>query len=179
MKGQLGRSKRYRDLRLVMAYLVVAFIAVGLFEAQFEYDPDAEAQQDIEEVSEPVYVTRDVHSMSGHTDEGSTSQESFTIEHPYVRWVQVELYWSDDYGDNDELSLRLLYAGEEVGSVSGTSGPLAVEVEDENGTLTGEFTVEVTAIDCPGVIPSSPVDRDTGNNWNFVVQAEVSEGVDA
>ena len=48
-------------------------------------------------------------------------------------------------------------------------------LRSEEGLYTGNFTVEITALDCPGLIGPFPVDRDNGNDWDLKVSATVQE----
>jgi len=114
----------------------------------------------------PTLVTETVVSASGHTAEGSTSDTPFEAPWAVVRWVNLTLSWTDDVGSNDELGLALQHEGQEIDSITGTTGELRLTIKDPPG---GNFTVQVSAIDCPGRITSHPFDQDNGNDWDLEV----------
>jgi hypothetical protein len=117
---------------------------------------------------------KELVSKQGHTDEGASSDESFTIEDKGAIKIQATLQWTDDIGSNDEFSLTLKNATGEMGTDSGTSGSLTVNYDVEPGTdPMGDYTVTIVAVNCPGLVGASPIDRDTGNDWTLTVSIMV------
>jgi len=120
---------------------------------------------------------KELVSKPGHTAEGASSDEPFTIEDKGTIKIQVTLEWTDDIGSNDEFSLTLKNATGEMGSESGNSGSLSVNYDVEPGTdPMGDYTVSIEAVDCPGLVGASPIDRDTGNDWTLTVTIMVQPG---
>ena len=113
---------------------------------------------------------KELVSDQGHTAEGASSDVTFTIEDEGTTEIHVTLEWTDDIGNNDEFSLTLKNATGELGSESGNSGSLSVNyvVEPATGPV-GDYTVAIDAVDCPGLVGPSPIDRDTGNDWTLTV----------
>lgn len=116
-------------------------------------------------------------SDQGHTAEGTSSDETFTVEDKGTLEIHVTLEWTDDIGSNDEFSLTLKNASGELGAESGNSGSLSVNYIVEPGTgPVGDYTVTIEAVDCPGLVGPSPIDRDTGNDWTLTVSIVFQAG---
>jgi hypothetical protein len=114
-----------------------------------------------------VYVEETVLDESGHTQEGTSSEIDMELG-PDVVGLKVTLSWVDDIGSNDQFSLALKRDGGEISSISGTSGTLEIST---NQTVAGNYTVVVTAVDCPGLFLRLPIDRDNGNDWSLTAAA--------
>ena len=121
-----------------------------------------------EEPDEPVLQDEVLLDKSGYTSEGSSSNERFEVPWTSTTELSITLDWNDDYGNNDEFEMVLSLEGEEVDRTSGTSGTLTI---DQDGPGQGNYTVTITAVDCPGQFTSSQFDRDTGNDWSIEVKA--------
>jgi hypothetical protein len=124
---------------------------------------------------------KELVSKQGHTAEGASSDEPFTIEDKGTIEIHVTLEWTDDIGSNDVFSLTLKNATGEMGAESGNTGSLSANYDVEPGTdPIGEYTVTIDAVDCPGLVGPSPIDRDTGNDWTLtvtiMVQASTGDG---
>lgn len=168
------------DLKVISVIMVLTLLATLSMEVQSgsvsKWKPDDTDGGDGNGQTGPTFVEVDLLDTSGHTSEGATSQEDFESNYPVVTKVEVELTWTDDIGNNDEFRLTLFWEGAEEKTVQGTSGTLSLEiVSDPEGVYSGNFTVEIEAVDCPGVLDPIPMDRDNGNNWDLVVKATVSE----
>ena len=117
---------------------------------------------------EPVIEEEVLLDESGYTSEGTTTEADFEVPWNTTIEITVTLDWSDDYGDNDELELVLYLEGERVDRVSGTSGHLEMR---QGGPSSGNYTVAISALDCPGRVTPSPIDLDEGNAWALEVDA--------
>ena len=51
------------------------------------------------------------------------------------------------------------------------SGTITVELKDAGGGLGGNYSIIIEAVDCPGAVAGSPIDRDSGNSWTLTVDA--------
>jgi hypothetical protein len=121
-------------------------------------------------------VTRTVLSSDGHTNEGSTSDVLFIIDQDGVQEIMVTLSWQDDLGEPDTLGLSLSFEGSKLDAQEGSSGPLELKYVTDNATdPRGEYTVSVSALDCPGVVSIFPIDRDSGNDWSLTVKMTILE----
>lgn len=167
------------DLKVVSLVVILSLIMVLGLELRPEAYDIGSAQSPDDDgdgpPQPPTPVEIEVLSTTGHTSEQSTSEEAFALRYAQVLSIEVILSWVDDYGDNDEFGLRLLWEGSEEGSAQGSSGTLVIEVSDDEGPYVGNFTVEIAALDCPGQIGPLPRDRDDGNDWDLVVRATVIE----
>ena len=178
MPGRRIGGLMRNDLRTVTLFMLFLIVLIAVMEGY--QGPVPEPLPDTEPTDEDVpdlnMTTIDVVSISGHSPEGGTTDETFTLDQALVTKIEIELTWSDDIGDNDELRVTVLHEGEEVGSESSTNGRITITLVDEqDGGLGGNYTVEVTAVDCPGLVGPSPVNRDNGNTWDLVVRATVSQ----
>jgi hypothetical protein len=115
---------------------------------------------------EPVIEEEVLLDEAGYTSEGTTTEADFEVPWNKTIEITVTLDWSDDYGDNDEFELVLYLEGGRVDRVSGTSGHLEIR---QGGPSSGNYTVAVSALDCPGRVTPSPIDLDEGNDWALEV----------
>lgn len=117
-----------------------------------------------------------VLSNDGYTQEGQRTEIAFEIEQDEPVQLNVTLAWTDDYGTNDEFGLSMSLEGKEVGSVKDTNGKLELQYGDGNGTIPmGNYTITISAVNCPGLRPNSPIDRDQGNDWSLTVRLAARE----
>jgi len=114
-----------------------------------------------------------VVQQDGSTSEGGTTDVDFELGFERNTGMTVTLTWTDDIGNNDELGITLQKDGKEVDSTSGTSGSIELQIVSPES---GNYTVQVSAIDCPGVVGPLPFDRDTGNTWSLEVTVEHEAG---
>lgn len=121
----------------------------------------------------PQYENITILSQSGHTSEGATTEVTFVVN-ASAKWITASLQWTDDIGSNDEFGLAIKLDGEELASQKSTSGKVTVTASMEEFTnLEGNYTITVAAINCPGMVSASPVDRDSGNDWGLSVTGSV------
>jgi hypothetical protein len=120
----------------------------------------------------------EVLSKTGHTSEGSTTTIELEMKDPKAVELTVTLEWTDDIGSNDEFGLKISNETGDLESDQGTTGTLTVKVSAQggNGGLAGNFTISITAINCPGLVGPLPVDRDTGNDWSIAAKMVVEGG---
>jgi hypothetical protein len=115
-------------------------------------------------------------SNNGYTQEGTKTDINFKIEQESVLQLNITLAWIDDYGNNDEFSLSLTQENNKIDSVQGITGELKLQYNNGNDTIPkGNYTISISAINCPGLIPNSPIDRDQGNSWTVTVTMAVRE----
>jgi hypothetical protein len=114
----------------------------------------------------PAPAEETLIETTGYTSEDQSSEEPFGIDDANTTEVHAILTWQDDYGDNDQFSLGLEYEGESVDTVSGTTGTLELRY---TSVAVGEYSIVITAMDCPGQFTNVPVDRDDGNDWSLTV----------
>jgi hypothetical protein len=114
-----------------------------------------------------VFKEEDILDETGYTGEGQSSELALDLG-PDVVGLIVELTWVDDIGSNDQFSLTLKCEGSDMGSVSGTQGTLELST---NHTAKGNYTIIVRAVNCPGMFPRLPFDRDQGNDWAINVKS--------
>lgn len=168
------------DLRAVSAFIVVVFVIVVVMEGTHTSVPESYGQTPTTPSNnpppEPVLVTETVVSKTGYTSEGQSSEEKFGLPDVVITKVHVELTWADDIGNNDQFSVTLLNEGTEVGTAEGSTGSLSFDVNPaDNETFSGNFTITVQAINCPGLVGPLPIDRDSGNSWDLEVAATYIE----
>ena len=113
-----------------------------------------------------VPVQEALLETSGYTTEGQSTEEPFSIDDANTTEIHAILTWQDDSGDNDQFGLSLLYEGESVVTVSDTRGTLELTY---TRVAVGEYSVVITAMDCPGQFTNVPVDLDDGNDWSLTV----------
>lgn len=169
-----------KDLRLVFLYTIIVVLLIILMEARFigtyDHGDGTSGGDNGGGGTEPVMVDADILSRSGFTPEGGTNEETFFIPNEVVTEVSIELTWTDDIGDNDRFRLTVKHEGDEVGIDEGTSGVLTASLDDPvEGALFGNYSIEIEAVDCPGMVGPIPVDRDDGNTWDLQVKATVSD----
>jgi len=118
----------------------------------------------------PIPMEESLMDVTGHTSEGQSTSEGFTITDVNTTQLSATLIWTDDIGDNDHFSLSLVYEGDSVETVSSTTGSVDLVF---NAISVGEYQFIVTAMDCPGEVGILPVDRDNGNDWHLVASVTV------
>jgi hypothetical protein len=106
-------------------------------------------------------------AFSGYTAEGQTDELSAGVIPANATVINATFYWTDDYGNNDDFRLELLVNGTVVGEDEGTTGMLSVSA---GGSPNATLSALITAVRCPGVVASSPVDRDNGNSWHMTIE---------
>ena len=114
-------------------------------------------------------VKEDLLDQSGHTSEGQSSEIPFKVPWSNVTWINLTLSWTDDIGSNDQFELKVLADGQELGSADGTSGNVPLNIK---APPSGNYTAIVTCVNAPGLVGSSPIDRDSGNDWAIKATAE-------
>ena len=118
----------------------------------------------------PLPVEESLLDVTGHTNEGQSTSVDFTIDDGNTTQIMAQLIWSDDIGNNDQFSMGLVYGGDTVDTVSSTTGSLELVC---NSVSPGDYQFVVTAMDCPGEVEISPIDRDGGNEWHLVASVTV------
>ena len=117
---------------------------------------------------DPVLEEEVLVDEAGYTSEGTTTELRFEVPWNKTIEISMTLDWSDDYGDNDEFELVLYLDGERVDGSSGTSGQLDLT---QPSPSPGNYSVAISALDCPGRVGPSPIDIDDGNDWTLEVRA--------
>jgi len=154
------------DLVLVSMFMILTLLFIAAAE-----DPKADPPewydisnyipqvQDDDDNDTKVRKEIELESMNGQTSEGGSTDVDIVVEHEGVIGLIVQLEWTD-----------------ELDSSQGTSGQLLLDLSsDVVGELMGDYTITVSAIDCPGMVGPIPVDRDTGNSWSLTVTMVVME----
>jgi hypothetical protein len=118
---------------------------------------------------EPIIEEEVLVGQTGHLSEGASTDIDFEVPWNTTVVLTVTLDWSDDIGDNDEFEVVLSMEGEVIDRESSTDGNIELT---NNDPQEGNYTVTITAVDCPGMVGPSPIDRDTGNDWSLEVRAE-------
>jgi hypothetical protein len=121
--------------------------------------------------SPPTYtlVNEDLMDETSHTSEGQSTELSFEVPWSAVTWINLTLSWTDDIGNNDQFELKVLADGQDVGSADGSSGNIPLSIK---APPAGNYTAKVTCVKAPGLVGSSPLDRDSGNDWTLKATAE-------
>jgi hypothetical protein len=169
------------DLKIVSLFCIFALLLVSAMEVtrsgdlQSQWSVDGDDGDNGDDGWNATPVDIEVESTTGRTNEGQTRDQAFALDYYQVTDIEVTLTWTDDYGNNDLFSVTLLWEGEEESSEQADSGTIILSVNDADGGYNGNFTVEITAIDCPGRVTASPVDLDDGNDWELQVTATVIE----
>jgi len=114
-------------------------------------------------------VNEDLLDETGYTNEGQSTEVPFEVPWSSVTWINLTLSWTDDIGNNDEFQLTVMLDGQNVGSASGSSGNLPLSLK---APLSGNYTAVVACTKAPGLVGSSPFDRDSGNDWALKAVAE-------
>lgn len=117
----------------------------------------------------PTIIEEDLLSRSDYTSEGRSTPIDIEVPWSNVTQLTLDLQWTDDIGDNDEIELKIELEGDEVDSLSSTTGDISIRLTE---VLPGNYTVIVTAVNCPGQIGPFPVDRDNGNDWALEIKAK-------
>ncbi len=182
----MGSLKPFRqDMLILLAAVVVIALTLTVadyprgnpdwYHDYYYHDDDEEAGAGTggtqEEGPALVPVEESLLSVTGYTAEGRSSTESFTIVDANTTQISAVLTWTDDIGDNDQFSLGLVFEGNNVETVSATTGSLELVY---NLGATGDYELVVGAVDCPGSgLGISPVDRDGGNDWQLSASVTV------
>jgi hypothetical protein len=116
-----------------------------------------------------VLQNEDLLNEDGNTNEGQSTEVPFEVPWASVTWINFTLTWTDDVGNNDQFELKVLTDGQEVGSADGTTGSVPLNIK---APPSGNYTATVTCIKAPGLVGSSPWDRDSGNDWTLKATAE-------
>jgi hypothetical protein len=172
------------DLVLVSMFMILTLLFIAAAEDPRADPPDwyeisyymPQFEGDDNDTTPKVRTEIEIESTSGQTAEGSTTAVDIEVDHEGIIGLIVQLEWTDDIGDNDELGLSMSNGTDELDSSQGTSGQLRLELSsDVEGELMGEYTITVSALDCPGMVGPIPVDRDNGNSWSLTVTMVVME----
>jgi hypothetical protein len=176
---QLGNERflsTENDLRLTVIYVGVLVLLIFGGEALAGDRPISATSgttNNPAKPSAPQYENITILSQTGHTAEGATSEVTFVIN-ASAKWITASLEWTDDIGSNDEFGLALILDGEELANQKSTSGKVTATASMEEFTnLEGNYTITVKAINCPGMVSASPIDRDSGNDWSLSVTGSV------
>lgn len=164
-----GREQRpFREDLVVLA--AISIILLLMFATDWNGPPTSTADGDGTGPgpTEPTIVEEDLLSRSDYTAEGASTRIDLEVPWSNVTLMTLELRWTDDIGSNDELELRVELEGDEVDGLASTTGEITIRVTNPQP---GNYTITVTAIDCPGQIGPLPVDRDNGNGWDLEVKA--------
>lgn len=170
------------DLTLVSLVAVVALLSTVAADALIvppPQPPGASAAGPPAPVQAPTQTVIEQKVLAnGHTDEGATTTENIGVPPNFTFMaVSVNLSWSDDYGSNDDFRIVLKVNGTVVDSAEGTSGTLSVGTDPGGGApLSGSISVDITAVNCPGLVPGLPFDRDGGNDWRLEAVFTVRAG---
>ena len=167
----MAMSKRMReDMVLLMSASVVLILVFTLSDVFGPGPPHAANVAALTPPSEPGYRYEEVElaALSGHTDEGSSTNVDFTIEGSNIVGVLIVLEWTDDIGNNDQFTMTVIIGGQERATVSGATGRLELELND---TPAGDHSVVVEATKCPGLFGRrlTKLDLDRGNDWALTV----------
>ena len=172
------------DLVLVSMFMILTLLFIAAAEDPRADPPDwyeisyymPQLQEDDNGTTPKVRTEIELESTNGQTQEGGTTNVDIEVDHEGAIGLIVELVWTDDVGDNDELGISISNGTEELDSSQGTSGQLRLELSsDVEGGLMGDYAITISAIDCPGMVGPIPVDRDDGNSWSLTVTMVVME----
>lgn len=120
------------------------------------------------QVEEEYVLTEEfLFDEGGSTQEGSSSTVPFEITWGGCPELSAALSWQDDYGNNDHFQMVLEFEGQEKLRSSSTSGSLEILIANP---LKGNYTLEISALDCPGEVDTPFQDRDNGNQWHCTVK---------
>lgn len=166
-------------LSSVIGLLALAFVAGGniYIEAEKADNPSWNAPVTPPEANFK-YEEKELLSIEGWTDEGTTSDQGLGTLPENVTTVRAVLTWTDDIGSNDVLGLAITLNGTELGSAEGSNGNFELELsgnDTETGdeVVSGELGAGVTAVRCPGRVGPLPRDLDDGNGWALKVYVTV------
>ena len=114
-------------------------------------------------------VNEDLLDQSGHTSEGQSSEIAFNAPWSNITWINLTLSWTDDIGNNDQFELKVLSDGQELDSADGSTGAVILSIQLPPS---GNYTAVITCVKAPGLVGPSPIDRDSGNDWDIQAMAE-------
>jgi hypothetical protein len=173
----LNPKHRLFDLNLISVIIVVAVIAttvahlglVGTVGIPASVLPPAQSGTISPSPSPTPSGPREPVSLpfSGYTPEGQTTEVVAGLIPANATVINATFYWTDDYGNNDDFRVELLVNGTVAGEDEGTTGMLSVSA---GGSPNATLSALITAVRCPGVVASSPVDRDNGNSWHMTIE---------
>jgi hypothetical protein len=168
--GRRGNKRRIPlDILLptLAALLSISAFVIGDLAIEADRTSNPESYYTPPPEPEYVYMEEEAVSIDGWTEEGASTDMDFGRLPVNVTGFRVELTWQDDIGSNDVLAVALIFNDSELDSAEGGSGSLSLEIPE--GNYNGTYGIKVTAVNCPGVVGISPIDRDTGNSWNLNV----------
>jgi len=119
--------------------------------------------------NEPTIVKENVLDQDSHSNERQSTDVTLVVPWSNVTYLNLSLSWTDDIGSNDQFELKVLSDGNELGSGDSTSGNIILNIK---APTSGNLTAVVTCVKAPGLVDPSPIDRDTGNDWNLKVTAD-------
>jgi len=117
----------------------------------------------------PAIINEKVLDQDGHTSEGQSTQSPLDTPWSNITYLNLTLSWTDDIGNNDQFELKVISDGKELDSADSTSGTVTLSIKTPQ---MGNYTAVVTCIKAPGLVGPSPIDRDSGNDWNLKVTAD-------
>lgn len=177
MKGRGVKKPYHQDMFVISTCVLLVFsiyVVIDLpkgppdwFRASNEmYEKDN--RDDLESpLEEPMLEEVTLVTGTGHTGEGTTDDEDFEVQETTGVELRVSFEWTDDIGDNDEFEITLYLEDERVDGTSGRSGSLELTLTSPGP---GNYTLSITAVDCPGMVGPFPVDRDYGNDWSVEIR---------
>jgi hypothetical protein len=131
-------------------------------------DTETGITPDIEGEDSFTIVEETLLDISDTTQEGSSTNLEMTVLENTTS-ISLSLTWTDDLGSNDELELNVEFEGLTQQTMSSTSGSIVLSLTEPQA---GAYSVTVSALDCPGNVGISPVDRDNGNDWTLSATAQ-------
>jgi hypothetical protein len=165
------RKKPFREDIIILSFLTIMLFTMFVTDASNEpedfYAPmDPPPPKNGDTPSEPELLEETLLERSGYTTESTSTEEDFEVQWESVVEMTIVLTWSDDYGNNDEFDVSLQYEGDEIERASDTSGRIEFTTTDNPP---GNYTVVITAINCPGLVNTPIGVLDGGNDWDLEV----------
>lgn len=171
--------KPYRTDLVVMAAVIIllALLYVGVdlpgevpsyYESRYLYAP-----------TEVELVTTSVDSLmvneTRYFTEGIPDGWEFPVYFENMTTMRVEISWTDDYGDNDQFLAMLQVDGEDLKSQDSATGSITIEIDNPSQ---GNYSLQVQAVECPGLLGVNTLDRDNGNDCHVKVTVTWLETVE-
>ncbi|MEW5759136.1 MAG: hypothetical protein AB1779_00035 [Candidatus Thermoplasmatota archaeon] len=165
-------KRKHLDFFYITIFVIGTFAIIFSTKIAFlpQYKAFYEREKEVVPEENITIVEKEILKKEGYTEEGKESKVNFAVKDA-VNLTAI-LTWIDDFGSNDVFSLQLLYEGKEVDKVEGSEGKLSIYYSEKKA-LSGNFTIVICAVACPGEVSFIPVDRDNGNDWNARVSVFV------
>jgi hypothetical protein len=171
---ETGRGPYRTDLAfmaLTIVGLLLLFVAIDLPGDIPDYYPGRFIYPGDDEEMPTQVIVEELLNETEYLDEDSSTEFELYLPWWNVTELVIELTWADDLTEidgqpNDEFELVLWSNTTEIDRTSSINEELVINLLTPS---IGNYTIEITALNCPAIIDNPDYDRDTGNDFRLRV----------